>query len=80
MRAERHWLCWSFQQAMPHIESEAEGVRKNLRAFQANRPVDFVPIAVFHSHDEAMAFASTLHDAMARRQEAKADAQEATCN
>ncbi len=71
MSAERCWLCWSFDQACPHIESEAEGLRTNLRAFVANRPVSYVPIAVFADHEAARAFADTLRGEFSKRYDAK---------
>jgi hypothetical protein len=52
----RVWLCWSFSQCAPHIESEADGLRSNIRAFLENRAVDYVPIAVFDSDEEAHNF------------------------
>ena len=53
---ERWWACYSFRQHAVHLETEAEGLATNLRAFQLNRPVDFVPLAVFDSHEAARAF------------------------
>jgi hypothetical protein len=71
MSAERVWLCWSFDQACPHIESETEGLRTNLRAFVANRPVSYIPIAVFQSDEEARAFAEELRAEFRARYDAK---------
>lgn len=56
MSAERVWLCWSPSQCATHIESEEDGLRINLRAFVENRPVNYIPIAVFASRDEAHVF------------------------
>lgn len=70
MSAERVWLCWSFEQACPHIESEADGLRANLRAFVANRPVSYVPIVVFESDAAAQAFADKLRSEFRSRYDA----------
>ncbi|TXH17576.1 MAG: hypothetical protein E6R03_03630 [Hyphomicrobiaceae bacterium] len=66
----RWWLCWSFRQACPHIETEAEGLRTNLEAFADNRAVDYVPIGVFQSLEEAGATADRLRAVMQERNEA----------
>ena len=39
-------LMWSQQQGMLHIETLAEMLRSNLRAFIANRSMDFVPLFI----------------------------------
>ncbi len=70
MSAERVWLCWSFEQSCPHIESEADALRTNLRAFVLNRPVSYVPIAVFLNEDAARAFADQLRCEFEKRYEA----------
>jgi hypothetical protein len=80
MDTERVWLCWSFRQACPHIEREAEGLRVNLEAFALNRPVDYVPIAIFNSREEASAFVAKLSDVMQQRFDAKVGAEEAKWN
>ena len=54
--AGRVWLCWSFSQCAPHIESEADGLRTNLQAFLENRSVDFVPIGIFDNDEQAQEF------------------------
>ncbi len=71
MSGERFWLCWSFDQACPHIESEVEGLRSNLQAFVLNRPVSYIPIAVFQSDAEARAFAEELRAEFSARYAAK---------
>jgi hypothetical protein len=80
MNSERYWLCWSFRQARPHIEREAEGLRVNLEAFTQNRAVDYVPIAIFNSREEASAFVAKLSEVMQQRFEAKISAEEAKWN
>ena len=71
MSAGRVWLCWSFSQCAPHIEDEDEGLRTNLRAFAENRPVDYVPIAVFASRAAAQAFVEAKRAAFERRYDAR---------
>lgn len=56
MKSERWWACYSFGQHVVHVESEAEGLATNLRGFQLNHPVDYVPLAVFGSESEAREF------------------------
>ena len=55
-RPERWWVCYSFRQHAVHLEKEAEGLATNLRAFQLNRPVDYVPLAVFDDREAARVF------------------------
>lgn len=72
MRVERFWLCWSFSQACPHIESEVVGIETNLQAFLNNRPVDYVPIGVFESEEAAARFADAVHHRFNQRHHAHA--------
>lgn len=69
MSAERVWLCWSPTEQAVHIESEAEGCKTNLRAFVLNRPIDFVPLAVFPNQEAAREFARQIQDIRNKRQE-----------
>ena len=55
-KRERWWACYSFRQHAVHLETEADGLANNLRAFQLNRPVDFVPLAVFEDREAAQSF------------------------
>ena len=68
MKLERYWLCWSFRQACSHIESEAEGLRANIQAFQEDRAVDYVPIGVFPSYEAARDGARRLRAEFERRE------------
>ena len=60
MSARRVWLCWSPSQQAFHIETEADGLKINLRAFVENRPVDFIPIAIFGSRKSANKFTEQI--------------------
>ena len=71
MSAERVWFCWSFEQCCPHIETEAAGVRTNLRAFIENRPVSYVPIGVFDSMEAAHEFGQRLREQLEQRYDAR---------
>jgi hypothetical protein len=62
MSAGRVWLCWSPSQQSVHIETEAEGCKTNLRAFVLNRPIDYVPLAVFPNREAASEFARQIQD------------------
>lgn len=64
----RVWLCWSASQQAFHIENEADGLKINLRAFTENRPVDFVPIAIFASRKSANKFTEQVKSIRDRRQ------------
>jgi hypothetical protein len=66
--AGRFWLCWSPSQQAVHIEDEADGCENNLRAFVLNQPVDFVPLAVFDTHNAASKFALHIQEMRNRRQ------------
>jgi hypothetical protein len=68
-RSERWWACYSFRQHAVHLETEAEGLATNLRAFQLNRPVDFVPLSVFDTHEAARAFLRTMQEIRNQRGE-----------
>jgi hypothetical protein len=65
----RIWLCWSPRQNCFHIESEEDGVRTNLRAFKRNAGVDYVPIAVFASRQQANKAARELWSLLTEREE-----------
>ena len=54
--APRWWACYSFRQQAVHVESEAESLATNLRAFKNDRAVDFVPLAAFSTEVEAREF------------------------
>lgn len=77
---ERWWLCWSSRQACLHIESEAEGLQTNIRAFQENRPVDYVPIAVFDNMEAASNFAGRLRGMMCQRHDQRVRVEEGRWN
>lgn len=66
---QRVWLCWSPRQNCFHIESEDDGVRTNYRAFKCNRGLDYIPIAVFFSREQANQAARELWPVLPRRQE-----------
>ena len=53
---ERWWACYSFRQNSVNLETEAEALATNLRAFQLNSPVEFVPLAVFTDEGSARDF------------------------
>lgn len=67
MNNEKHWLCWSPLQNALHIESQADGLRINLEAFTENRRLDYIPIGVFETEDEACAQADRLQKIMEQR-------------
>ena len=46
MQVESHALLWSHSQHALHVEPLAEMLRSNLRAFIANRSMDFVPLFI----------------------------------
>ena len=66
----RWWACYSFRQHAVHVESEAEGLETNLRAFRLNRPVDFVPLAVFDDREAASEFLRSVQALRNQRQQA----------
>jgi len=65
---QRIWLCWSPRQNCFHIESEDDGVRTNYQAFKRNAGVDYVPIGVFTSHEQASNAARELWPVLTRRE------------
>lgn len=77
MKMERWHLVWSAKQACPHIERESVGLRTNMLAFQENRALDYVPIGIFDSMEEANAMADQLRDVMRERHAARVPAEEA---
>ena len=80
MSAERVWLCWSASQQAVHIEYESEGCRTNLRAFVLNRPIDYVPLAVFPNREAASQFARKLQEVRDKRQREGERREETTWN
>lgn len=68
MSTGRAFLCWSASQQAVDVRDEAENYAANLRAFVLNRPTDFVPLAVFNSHDEARKFASQVQEMRNQRE------------
>ena len=46
MQVESHALLWSHSQHALHVEPLAEMLRSNLRAFIANRSMDYVPLFI----------------------------------
>ena len=56
----RWWASYSFEQRAVHLEEEHEALAKNLRSFQLNRAVSFVPLAVFDTEKEARSFLSAV--------------------
>ena len=67
MNNEKHWLCWSPRQNAFHIETESDGVRINRTAFVENRSLDYFPIGVFETEDEACAQADCLQKILEER-------------
>jgi len=68
MSTGRVWLCWSGSQQAVHIEFEAEGCKTNMRAFVLNRPIDYVPLAVFPNRAAASEFARQIQEVRDKRQ------------
>ena len=52
-------LMWSQPQGMLHIETLAEMLRSNLRAFIANRPMDYVALLI-GNYDDCRAAANEV--------------------
>jgi hypothetical protein len=50
-------VSWSASQQAVHVEMVAECCEANLEAFKLNQPIDYVPLAVFHSRKAASKFA-----------------------
>lgn len=67
MNNEKHWLCWSPRQNALRIESQADGLRINREAFTHNRRLDYIPIGVFATEDEACAQADCLQKILEER-------------
>lgn len=66
---DRSWACWSPQQQCVHLERERDALEINLRAFALNRVVEYVPLAIFDSQDEARKFLSQIQAIRDRRNE-----------
>ena len=66
---ERWWACYSFRQHAVHLEAEADGLATNLRAFQLNRPVDFVPLAIFEDREAAQSFLRSVQSMRNQREQ-----------
>ncbi|MBI1177846.1 hypothetical protein GC207_10465 [bacterium] len=64
---ERWWASWSPLQHCVHLEREHEALETNLRAFALNRVVEYVPLAIFDSEEEARAFLSAVQEIRDRR-------------
>ena len=62
MNSSRIWICYSFEQDCVHIEEEDIGLEINLRAFAQNRPVSYIPLAVFSSIAAASECAERLRE------------------
>jgi hypothetical protein len=72
----RVWLCWSFSQGAFHIEPESSGLEANIRAFERNSPVDYVPLAIFPSRESAKAAAASLRALADERHSRNSDPEE----
>jgi len=62
---------WSASQAIARYESLADAVQINQRAFRENGRVDFVPIAVFDTMEEANAYFEQHRAEFERRYDAR---------
>lgn len=49
----RWWVCYSPGQQAVHVRTETALLVNSLAVFALNRPVDFVPLAVFDSEGAA---------------------------
>jgi len=68
-RGNRWWACYSFKQQAVHVECEGDALAKNLRAFEDDIFVDFVPLAVFTDEDVARVFLSGVQAIRNQRQQ-----------
>jgi hypothetical protein len=75
MNYEKYWLCWSPRQNALHIETEHEGARANRIAFNDETPVDYVPIGVFTTEDQARAEADRIRPILHKRDGKKRSSQ-----
>ncbi len=57
-------LCvveWSHNQRCFHIETVTDALQMNLRAFHEQRPLDYIPLGIYDSKEEAEAACDAFH-------------------